>query len=138
MKGDLAVIDILRDTLGVYSLIGGSGTSARVYPIQAAQGERFPRCIVEKTDETPFDSKSGISETDHDFVSVFSEGQTATAAKELSYQVRLALNGYANSTANDVYVEYIRYVTESDYTDRIENNTIYGVEQQYEVRTIFT
>jgi hypothetical protein len=137
MKGNIAVIDRLRDTAGVYNLIGGAGTLARVKPMFAAQASVFPRVIVELTDSQPVDSKSGASEMDVDFVSVMSEAQTATDARALADQVREALN-WITGTFNDIYCTRIRYVNESDYSERMQDNTIYGIEQNFEVITYVT
>lgn len=138
MKGNIAIMDRLRDTSGVYSLIGGSGTSARVTPLFGPQTKIFPRILVELTDSTPIDSKSGAAEMDIDFVSVMSEARTYSDARELADACRTALDWQAGLTLNDIYCTRIRFISESDYRESIVDAPIYGIDQTYEVITYVT
>ena len=70
MSAELAVIEILRSDATVGGLVGGTGTSARIYPIERPQTSTLPAITVTPDDIEPSDTKTGVSKLDEEFIQV--------------------------------------------------------------------
>lgn len=134
MNGDIAVIDALRINSGVCSFIGGTGVNnARVFLNEAPQEEPLPYLIVDVYDTEPFDSKDGVSVTDHDLVKVFCYASSHKTCVDLSDAVRDALDE-TRGTFNGKEVINIRYLRYDSYNVDLINRKAYVREHDYQVR----
>lgn len=133
MNGYLSVISILRADGPVGLLIGGSGVNtARVFPGDPPQKATFPLICVETFDAEPFDTKSGVSVTDHELVRV--RYMDDSEPYDLAEKGRDALDGYAAGTVNGRYIEWVRYLRSDSYEFNLTNRRLRVHEQEYQVR----
>lgn len=128
MNGEIAIVNILLADSAV-----GAICEDRIYILEAPQGAQFPYVIVELSDVEPFETKSGVSTTDHNSVNVFAYGQTYKSAYTLANAVRDALDGNSG-TFNGVNVVDIVYRGETSFNEEIENKKVYAKDQDYLVR----
>jgi len=135
MNGYLAVITILRGSGSVGIYIGGSGSTARVYPGEAPQGSAYPLIRVDTFDAEAFDTKSGVAYVDHEIVKVFCEGPDDTVTANLTSAARAALEGMAG-TYNGIEIENIRYLRQDTYSAGLTNKVVRTHECDYEVRVV--
>jgi len=134
MNGDAAVLDILRNNATVGALIGGTGvTNARVFISEAPQAAELPFIVCDVYDTEPFDTKSGVSVTDHELVKVFCYAEKSKTAIQLSDAVRAAVDGNSG-TFNSEVVEYIRFLRYDGYNVELVNRKAYVREHDYQVR----
>ncbi len=134
MNGDLAVIDVLRNNVLVAGFIGGTGVNnARVFLSDAPQGAPMPFIIVDVYDTEPFDTKDGVSVTDHDLVKTFAYAETSKQAVDLADAMRTALDE-KRGTFNGKTVINIRYMRYDGYNVDLINRKAYVREQDYQVR----
>ena len=131
----IGVIDILRDDATLGALVGGTGTSARVYPIERAQKDGLPAVTVTIDAIEPYDTKSGVSTLDEVQVSVVSYGSTYDSARQTSNACRGALDR-TSGTYNTEVIQSIQF--QDQYTDieEINNASVYFIEQIYNVRLV--
>lgn len=130
-KGINAVLGILRDDVTVSGLI-----SDRVYRNKAKQTAQYPLVIVELENVDPFPTKSGVSSKDHVFVNVYSYSTDQAQLDTLSEACRAALDEKAAGTYNTVQIETIRFQSETDFDEEIENRKVWAVDQSYMVRVV--
>lgn len=129
----IGVIDILRDNAGVGALVGGTGTSARVYPIERAQKEGLPAITVDQDNVIPYDTKDGVSTLDEVYVLVISYGSTYSDSLAVANACRSALDR-TSGTFNGEVIQSIRFQSQSTNIEEINNVPIYWTEQEYKVR----
>lgn len=133
MAAELALIDILRDDATIGALVGGTGTSARVYPIERPQTSLFPSITVIPDDIDPSDTKTGVSKLDEEFITVYYYSDTYSSNNSLSVAGRSALDRNGG-TYNGVVVQSIRFEDRDSWVEEIENRVIYVTEHNYKVR----
>lgn len=131
----IGVIDILRDDATIGSLIGGTGTSARVYPIQRPQNEGLPALTVDVDSTTPHDTKDGVSTLDEVFLTVISYAYDYDDSLDLASSCRTALDR-VSGTFNTEVIQSIQFLNQTTEVEEINNRVIYWTEQEYKVRIV--
>ena len=89
MNEGKAIYSILTNDSDVSALIG-----TRVYPQVAAQGAAFPFVVYVLQDNTPSDTKSGVSTLDEIRYDIVAAAETYSALSSLTERIRLALDRY--------------------------------------------
>ncbi len=107
MNEGKAIYSILTNDSDVSALIG-----TRVYPQVAAQGAAFPFVVYVLQDNTPSDTKSGVSTLDEIRYDIVAAAETYTALSSLTERIRLALDRYSG-TVSGIVVDSIQF-TELD------------------------
>lgn len=131
MKGEFAVLKILLDTVAVSDIVG-----TRVYLDEAPEADQYPLIIVSEEDNEPFDTKNGVSAKDHDTIRVFPYAANKNTLRLLAQACRDALDGKAAGTYNNVQIEWLRFLNQTSFDDKIENRKVYAKDQQYQVRVV--
>lgn len=129
MNSELAVLGILRDDSAVTDIV-----ATRVYLNQAPQAAILPYIIVEEQDVEPFNTKDGVSVSDHDTVRVYPYATTKRALISLYTACRNALDGVSNGIYNTVAVNHIYFKGQTSFDEQIENRKAYAKDQEYLVR----
>ncbi len=134
MNGDYAMVALLRDNPSVANLVGGTGVNnARIFISDAPQKARLPFIVCDVYDVEPFDSKDGVSTTDHDLVKVFVYAEKSSDAIALNNAVRQNADE-ARGNFNDQQVINIRFLRNDGYNIDLENRKVYVRESDYQVR----
>ena len=107
MNEGKAIYSILTENAGVSAVVG-----TRVYPQVAAQGAAFPFVVYVLQDNTPSDTKSGVSTLDEIRYDIVAAAETYTALSSLTERIRLALDRYSG-TVSGIVVDSIQF-TELD------------------------
>lgn len=107
MNEGRAIYTILTEDAGVSAVVG-----TRVYPQVAAQGAAFPFVVYVLQDNTPSDTKSGVSTLDEIRYDIVAAAETYTALSSLTERIRLALDRYSG-TVSGIVVDSIQF-TELD------------------------
>ena len=107
MNEGRAIYTILTEDAGVSAVVG-----TRVYPQIAAQGAAFPFVVYVLQDNTPSDTKSGVSTLDEIRYDIVAAAETYTALSSLTERIRLALDRYSG-TVSGIVVDSIQF-TELD------------------------
>lgn len=107
MNEGKAIYTILTENAGVSAVVG-----TRVYPQVAAQGAAFPFVVYVLQDNTPSDTKSGVSTLDEIRYDIVAAAETYTALSSLTERIRLALDRYSG-TVSGIVVDSIQF-TELD------------------------
>ena len=107
MNEGKALYTILTEDAGVSAIVG-----TRVYPQVAAQGAAFPFVVYVLQDNTPSDTKSGVSTLDEIRYDIVAAAETYTALSSLTERIRLALDRYSG-TVSGIVVDSIQF-TELD------------------------
>ena len=107
MNEGKAIYTILTEDAGVSAVVG-----TRVYPQVAAQGAAFPFVVYVLQDNTPSDTKSGVSTLDEIRYDIVAAAETYTALSSLTERIRLALDRYSG-TVSGIVVDSIQF-TELD------------------------
>ena len=107
MNEGKAIYSIQTNDSDVSALIG-----TRVYPQVAAQGAAFPFVVYVLQDNTPSDTKSGVSTLDEIRYDIVAAAETYTALSSLTERIRLALDRYSG-TVSGIVVDSIQF-TELD------------------------
>lgn len=107
MNEGKAIYSILTNDSDVSALIG-----TRVYPQVAAQGAAFPFVVYVLQDNTPSDTKSGVSTLDEIRYDIVAAAETYSALSSLTERIRLALDRYSG-TVSGIVVDSIQF-TELD------------------------
>lgn len=130
-KGVNAVIGILLDTSAVTDIVDD-----RIARNQIAQMDALPYIVIEEADTEPFPTKSGASSRDHILVNVFSYSANLSELDTLTEAVRAALDEKAAGLYNTVTIEQLRFQSQGDFKEEINNRTVFAVEQTYTVRVV--
>jgi hypothetical protein len=134
MNSDIAIIHILSGHPGLAYQVGSTGMgNARVFSGDVPQGEVFPVVMVDLYDAEPFDTKDGASVVDHEMVKVFCYGSTAKEARNLSDEVRNALDS-VSGTYNSQVIQDIRYMRSDSQRIELTNRKVYLREMDFMVR----
>ena len=131
----IGVIDILRDDASVGARVGGTGTSARVYPNVRAQKGALPAVTVSLTQTEAHDTKDGVSTLDEEYVTVTSYSDDFTECRNLAQDCRSALDR-ASGTYNSQVIQSIQFLDKFTDYEQIENNIVHFIEQNYKVRVL--
>ncbi len=107
MNEGRAIYTILTEDAGVSAVVG-----TRVYPQVAAQGAAFPFVVYVLQDNTPSDTKSGVSTLDEIRYDIVAAAETYSALSSLTERIRLALDRYSG-TVSGIVVDSIQF-TELD------------------------
>ena len=107
MNEGKAIYTILTEDAGVSAVVG-----SRVYPQVAAQGAAFPFVVYVLQDNTPSDTKSGLSTLDEIRYDIVAAAETYSALSSLTERIRLALDRYTG-TVSGIVVDSIQF-TELD------------------------
>ena len=107
MNEGKAIYTILTENAGVSAVVG-----TRVYPQVAAQGAAFPFVVYVLQDNTPSDTKSGVSTLDEIRYDIVAAAETYSALSSLTERIRLALDRYSG-TVSGIVVDSIQF-TELD------------------------
>jgi hypothetical protein len=107
MNEGKAIYSILTNDSDVSALIG-----TRVYPQVAAQGAAFPFVVYVLQDNTPSDTKSGVSTLDEIRYDIVAVAETYSQLTDLTEKIRTALDRYTG-TVEGVVVDSIQF-TELD------------------------
>ena len=107
MNEGKAIYSILTNDSDVSALIG-----TRVYPQVAAQGAAFPFVVYVLQDNTPSDTKSGVSTLDEIRYDIVAAAETYSQLTDLTEKIRTALDRYTG-TVEGVVVDSIQF-TELD------------------------
>lgn len=141
MAAELAIIDILRNDATVGALVGGTGTSARVYPYEMPQKANYPAIIVSLEDIEPNDTKDGVSTLDVEFIRIecmdtkFKKTSDSSGSYHIGEAARTALDR-TSGTFSSVVIQSIRFDGSDPYTTEINNKVIYVNELTFKVRVI--
>lgn len=135
MAAEIAVIDILRDDATLGTLLGGTGTSARVYPLERPQGSSMPAILVRGQDIEPSDTKDGASTLDTEFIQVLMYGEDLNQLiLTIEARVRTLLDRIAPGTYNGVVIQSSQFQDRDTFLEAIDNDSKYVVEHIYKVR----
>ena len=107
MNEGKAIYTILTEDAGVSAVVG-----SRVYPQVAAQGAAFPFVVYVLQDNTPSDTKSGVSTLDEIRYDIVAAAETYSELSSLTERIRLALDRYTG-TVSGIVVDSIQF-TELD------------------------
>lgn len=107
MNEGKAIYSILTNDSDVSALIG-----TRVYPQVAAQDAAFPFVVYVLQDNTPSDTKSGVSTLDEIRYDIVAAAETYSQLTDLTEKIRTALDRYTG-TVEGVVVDSIQF-TELD------------------------
>ena len=135
MAAEIALIDILRDDATLGALLGGTGTSARVYPIDRPQGSALPAVVVRGQDIEPSDTKDGVSTLDTEFIQVLMYGEDLNQLiLTIEARVRILLDRIALGTYNTIVIQSSQFQDRDTFSEQIDNNAVYTIEHIYKVR----
>jgi hypothetical protein len=135
MAAEIALIDILRDDATLGALLGGIGTSARVYPLERPQGSGLPAILARGQDIEPSDTKDGVSTLDTEFIQVLMYDEDLNQLiLTIEARVRTLLDRIAPGIYNGVTVQSSQFIDRDTFLEQIDNNSFYAVEHIYKVR----
>lgn len=124
-----AIVQILLADAGVSALVNN-----RVYRNEAPQGVSAPYVIVEVENVDPYPSKDGSSAADDVFLNVISYSESQSQLDTLSEAVRSSLDEKTAGTYEEVTLQVLRFQSENDFDDEIENRKLWAVDQSYVMR----
>ena len=104
MNEGKAIYSILTNDSDVSALIG-----TRVYPQVAAQGAAFPFVVYVLQDNTPSDTKSGVSTLDEIRYDIVAAAETYSDLSSITERIRLALDRYTG-TVSGIVVDSIQFI----------------------------
>ena len=128
MNAEYAVLKMLLGNTVVTDIVG-----QRVHLDEAPQGERYPLIIIEEENVEPFDSKDGVSVTDHDTIRVFPYAETKATLRLLAKACRDAIDG-ATGTFNGYQVVDAKFRNQSSFDELFDNRKVHAKDQEYLVR----
>lgn len=134
MKGNIGLLHLLKNDGGVTAYLKASGKNAPIFLVEAPQEQKLPFVVIQKNGETPHDTKSGASTTQHDQVSAFCSATNLNDAYELASAVRYAADGKGGEFSG-IKIENIRFLNEQDFEEKIDNKKMFTVEIEFEIRT---
>ena len=104
MNEGKAIYSILTNDSDVSAIIG-----TKVYPQIAAQGATFPFVVYVLQDNSPSDTKSGVSTLDEIRYDIVAAAETYTELSSLTERIRLALDRYTG-TVEGVVIDSIQFI----------------------------
>ena len=104
MNEGKAIYTILTEDAGVSAIVGN-----KVYPQIAAQGAAFPFVVYVLQDNSPSDTKSGVSTLDEVRYDIVAAAETYATLSSLTERIRLALDRYTG-TVSGVVVDSIQFI----------------------------
>ena len=104
MNEGKAIYTILTEDAGVSAVVGN-----KVYPQIAAQGAAFPFVVYVLQDNSPSDTKSGVSTLDEIRYDIVAAAETYATLSSLTERIRLALDRYTG-TVSGVVVDSIQFI----------------------------
>ena len=104
MNEGRAIYTILTEDAGVSAVVGN-----KVYPQIAAQGAAFPFVVYVLQDNSPSDTKSGVSTLDEIRYDIVAAAETYASLSSLTERIRLALDRYTG-TVGDVVIDSIQFI----------------------------
>ena len=104
MNEGKAIYTILTEDAGVSAVVGN-----KVYPQIAAQGAAFPFVVYVLQDNSPSDTKSGVSTLDEIRYDIVAAAETYASLSSLTERIRLALDRYTG-TVSGVVVDSIQFI----------------------------
>ena len=104
MNEGKAIYTILTEDAGVSAVVG-----SRVYPQVAAQGAAFPFVVYVLQDNTPSDTKSGVSTLDEVRYDIIVASENYAEASDLTEKIRTALDRYSGTVAG-VVIDSIQFI----------------------------
>jgi len=104
MNEGKAIYSILTNDSDVSAIIG-----TKVYPQIAAQGAAFPFVVYVLQDNSPSDTKSGVSTLDEIRYDIVAAAETYTELSSLTERIRLALDRYTG-TVEGVVIDSIQFI----------------------------
>lgn len=131
MNAELAIIEILLADATVSGIV-----AQEVHLDDVTQGKALPYIVVEERDVEPNDTKDGASAVDYGRVGVFCYHTNKADLRTLAEAARNAIEGKASGTYRTVNFDYARFISESSFTEEIENRKAYAKDQEYVVRVI--
>jgi len=131
MNAELAIIEILLADSTVSGIVG-----AEVHLDEVTQGKPLPFIVVEESDVEPNDSRDGASAVDYGRVRVFCYHTNKADLRTLALASRNAIEGKAAGTYRTVNFDHARFISESSFSEEIENRPAYAKDQEYVVRVI--
>ena len=104
MNEGKAIYTILTEDAGVSAIVGN-----KVYPQIAAQGAAFPFVVYVLQDNSPSDTKSGVSTLDEVRYDIVAAAETYTELSSLTERIRLALDRYTGDIGG-VEIDSIQFI----------------------------
>ena len=104
MNEGKAIYTILTEDAGVSAIVGN-----KVYPQIAAQGAAFPFVVYVLQDNSPSDTKSGVSTLDEVRYDIVAAAETYTELSSLTERIRLALDRYTGDLGG-VEIDSIQFI----------------------------
>ena len=104
MNEGKAIYTILTENAGVSAVVGN-----KVYPQIAAQGAAFPFVVYVLQDNSPSDTKSGVSTLDEIRYDIVAAAETYASLSSLTERIRLALDRYTG-TVNGIVIDSIQFI----------------------------
>ena len=104
MNEGKAIYTILTEDAGVSAVVGN-----KVYPQIAAQGAAFPFIVYVLQDNSPSDTKSGVSTLDEIRYDIVAAAETYASLSSLTERIRLALDRYTG-TVNGIVIDSIQFI----------------------------
>ena len=104
MNEGKAIYTILTENAGVSAVVGN-----KVYPQIAAQGAAFPFIVYVLQDNSPSDTKSGVSTLDEIRYDIVAAAETYASLSSLTERIRLALDRYTG-TVNGIVIDSIQFI----------------------------
>jgi len=104
MNEGKAIYSILTNDSDVSAIIG-----TKVYPQIAAQGAAFPFVVYVLQDNSPSDTKSGVSTLDEVRYDIVAAAETYATLSSLTERIRLALDRYTG-TVEGVVIDSIQFI----------------------------
>lgn len=126
-----AIVQILLADAPVVAIVGN-----KVYRNEAPQGQSLPYVIIEVENVDPSNTKEAVSSADYVFLNVISYAATQAELDTLSEAVRTALDYKAAGTYGGIVMNQLRFQSENDFDEEIENRKVYAVDQSYMMRLI--
>ena len=126
MNEGKAIYSILTNDSDVSAIIG-----TKVYPQIAAQGAAFPFVVYVLQDNSPSDTKSGVSTLDEVRYDIVAAAETYSELTDLTEKIRTALDRYTG-TVEGVVVDSIQF-TELD-VDNDPSTETYVSSSEYILR----
>lgn len=141
MQAETAVFNILTNTSGVTTLVGGP-SDIRIYYGRLRQTKPTAAITIEPAGINPTDQKpdatgsgQGVSKLDVEDVLVFSYGGNHAEANTLAQAVRAALDKKSGGTYGGVVVQSVQFTSEDYFVENTDPAT-YVYEHSYRVRVI--
>ena len=104
MNEGKAIYTILTEDAGVSAVVGN-----KVYPQIAAQGAAFPFVVYVLQDNSPSDTKSGVSTLDEIRYDIVAAAETYASLSSLTERIRLALDRYTGNIEG-VEIDSIQFI----------------------------